>query len=464
MRTIGLAIAASVSVMAGAAHAADQAPAFKAPMAAVPFSWTGFYIGAHAGGAVGVSTSSNVAPFAGFDAGGDFTTLTNVPRNFIWGGQLGVNWQAGPVVFGIEGELGHLGLRASSVRDDDFAGIRAGWYGTATGRIGYAFDRTLFYAKGGGIWARLENTATDLDGGIADPLDISVLSRTRFGWTLGGGVEHAFASAPNWSVRVEYMYADFGTERSANLAGELYDHSNEVHTVKFGVNYRPGWFGPVASAPVPAPVYNWTGFYIGLHGGGALADSSAIGTDDAFDNTPTRLNLAPGGFMGGAQAGFNWQAGWAVFGIEAEVGHLGDLRQEVTTSDDFMSVRYGWYGTLTGRFGLAYGNTLFYAKAGGAWARIDNTAGDLDGAPLVPDPTDFVSVSATRFGWALGGGIEHAFAPNWSLKAEYLYMRFNNFTLGNLDGESFDFRNDVHTAKLGINYRFGGASPVVARY
>src|SRR5687768_1476384 len=107
MRTIGLAVAASVSVLAGA-HAADKAPpAFKAPMAAVPFSWTGLYIGAHVGGAVGVSTSSNVTPFGGFD-NGDFTTLTNVPRNAIWGGQLGVNWQAGPVVFGIEGELGHL--------------------------------------------------------------------------------------------------------------------------------------------------------------------------------------------------------------------------------------------------------------------------------------------------------------------------------------------------------------------
>jgi outer membrane immunogenic protein len=464
MLKLGVLLVTSVSVLTGVAHAADKAPPmFKAPVAAIPFSWTGFYIGAHAGGAVGVATSSNVAPFGGFDQA-EFTTLTNVPRGAIFGGQLGFNWQAGPVVFGLEGELGHLDLRTSSTRDDDFAEVRAGWYGTATGRIGYAFNRTLFYVKGGGAWTRLENVATDLDGGIADPLDVTRLSRTHFGWTLGGGVEHAFASAPNWSVKAEYMYTDFRTDRSANLSGEFFDHRNEIHTVKLGVNYRPSWFGPVASAPAPLPVYNWTGFYIGAHGGGALADSSSIGSDDAFDQGPTRLNLAPRGFLGGAQAGYNVQAGWAVFGIEAEVGYLGDLRKEVVTSDDFMSVRYGWYSTLTGRLGVALGNTLVYAKAGGAWARIENVAGDLDGAALLPDATDFTNVSKTHSGLALGGGIEHAFAPNWSLKAEYLYLNFDDVISTNLDGETYRHRNDVHTAKLGINYRFGAAAPVVARY
>jgi outer membrane immunogenic protein len=340
-----------------------------------------------------------------------------------------------------------------------------GAYATLTGRIGYAFDRTLFYAKGGGAWARVDNFAADVDGAIFDPTATTSVRRDRFGWTVGAGVEHALAFAPRWSVKAEYLYMNFGTDRSFDLSGFGYDHRNEVHTFKVGVNYRPGWFGGApAAAPIVASVYNWTGFYVGVNVGYGLADQS---TDNltpfgGFDEgAPVRANLAPKGFVGGGQAGYNWQAGWAVLGIEAEAGYLG-MRKEVTAIDDFTRAEYGWYGVLAGRAGVALDRTLLYAKFGGAWARIKNTASDLDAG--VFDPLDFSSISKTHFGWAVGAGIEHAFLPNWSLKGEYLYLGFDKVRSFNATpGEAFEHRNEVHTAKIGLNYKFGGTA-VVARY
>ena len=80
------------------------------------------------------------------------------------------------------------------------------------------------------------------------------------------------------------------------------------------------------------------------------------------------------------------------------------------------------------------------------------------------DPLDFSSITKTHFGWAVGAGIEHAFLPNWSLKGEYLYLGFDKVRSFNATpGEAFEHRNEVHTAKIGLNYRFGGTA-VVARY
>ena len=469
MRKISAAVATSVSLLAGTAFAADQAPpVLKAPPLAAPFSWTGFYIGGHAGIAVGVATSSS-GTLGAFDDP-DFDTITNVPRNVFWGGQVGFNYQIGPAVIGIQGDLGHLGLDATTIRSDHAAEARFRGYATQTGRLGYAFDRTLFYAKGGGAWARISNVAGDLDGPFPayDPTAVTALGGTRSGWVLGGGVEHALSFAPNWSVKVEYLYMDFGTERTFDTSGFAYDHRNQIHTAKLGVNYRPSWFGAMpASAPIAAPVYNWTGFYIGVNGGYGVADvttTNAPGFGAYDEGAFIQTNLAPARFFGGAQAGYNWQAGWGVFGIEAEGGYLG-MRQEVTAIDDFTRVEFGWYGVLAARAGIALDRTLIYGKFGGAVAHIENTASDLDGVPFVFDPADFSSVTKTRFGWALGGGIEHSFLPNWSLKVEYLYMDFGTFQAFNATpGDVFEHRNTVHTAKLGLNYRFGGATPVVARY
>ena len=99
-----------------------------------------------------------------------------------------------------------------------------------TGRIGFTADRALFYVKGGAAW-------TDLDNSITVGSDVWTKSETRDGWTLGGGIEYAFA--PNWSAFVEYDYYDFG-DKNTVIGDELVKVDTDVSAVKVGVNYRFG--------------------------------------------------------------------------------------------------------------------------------------------------------------------------------------------------------------------------------
>ena len=82
------------------------------------------------------------------------------------------------------------------------------------------------------------------------------------------------------------------------------------------------------------------------------------------------------------------------------------------------------------------------------------------------DPRDLTQITGNRYGWTVGGGVEHQLAANWSWKIEYLYMDFSTPSSTNLDLDTYNHRNTLHTAKIGINYRFGdfGKGPVVAGY
>ncbi len=228
----------------------------------------------------------------------------------------------------------------------------------------------------------------------------------------------------------------------------------------------PVYKAPVYKAP-PVVTYDWSGFYIGAHAGGAWGDTTSTGTAGApFDDVVgTAVNVRPGGWMAGIQLGYNWQVDRYVFGIEGDLGYLG-LKSDMLvgrggTNSDFASVHYGWYGVLAGRAGYAFDTTLLYAKGGLALARISNEVSDLDSGVI--DATDFTSVSGVRAGWAIGAGLEYALSRQWTMKAEYLYMDFGTRTSANLDGDTYEHDNTVHTAKLGLNYRFG-AGPVVAKY
>ncbi|MBX9774446.1 MAG: porin family protein [Xanthobacteraceae bacterium] len=222
---------------------------------------------------------------------------------------------------------------------------------------------------------------------------------------------------------------------------------------------------------VPAPDmipagFSWTGFYVGGHTGIAVGRTTTGNTSPygGFDaGIPLSYDLNPVSVFGGGQLGYNWQYGVYVLGVEADLGYLG-LRETVRPApDDYVSVKYGWYGTVTGRLGFAYDRLLTYVKGGAAVASITNAAGGLTGGVI--DPSDYSAVRKTRLGWTVGSGFELAFAPNWSFKSEYLYMNFGKQTSTNLDGDSFTHKNQVHTWKVGLNYRFGGAAPVVvARY
>jgi outer membrane immunogenic protein len=230
---------------------------------------------------------------------------------------------------------------------------------------------------------------------------------------------------------------------------------------------------PVAKAPasVVAAPFSWTGPYAGLHCGYAWGRTTTSGDAGAFDPPagPIAITIDPDGWLCGAQAGYNWQTGSWLFGVEGDLGYLGVNERAInqgvpTDADDLVAVKYGWYGTLTGRIGPVWDRSALYLKGGAAVAHIHNTAGDANGN----DTGDFTDISKTKWGWALGGGYEQIVSSQWSWKVEYLYLDFGKTTSGNGDGNTFEHRNRVHTVKLGLNYRFATGkypvAPVVTKY
>jgi outer membrane immunogenic protein len=206
---------------------------------------------------------------------------------------------------------------------------------------------------------------------------------------------------------------------------------------------------PVYKAPPPAVVaaYNWSGFYVGGHIGGAWGSEEA--TDIA---TGIRASTDPDGFIGGVQAGYNWQADRWVFGIEGDWSWSGADGSNTLVGVPFTS-NDSWYATLTGRVGYAWDNWLWYVKGGAAWADKEYSY------------AGFGTISDTRVGWTVGTGVEWALGPQWSAKLEYNYLDFGKDTY-NFAPFPIDVDTQVHLVKAGINYRFGGygKAPVVANY
>lgn len=213
---------------------------------------------------------------------------------------------------------------------------------------------------------------------------------------------------------------------------------------------------PYAKAPAytaPAVVYNWTGFYIGGHVGGAFAGDNRLQSNDAR-------------FLGGVQAGADYQfaPNW-VLGAEAQYSWLsgGTNHNLIFPAGTVVNGRVAdQIGSVTGRVGYTWGPGLIYAKGGYAW-RDGNTIGVANAAG-VPQP--FTTSGNSKDGYTVGAGLEYLFAPNWSAKAEYQYYNFGNTTLTTapVDAVGARFRNDEHSVKVGVNYRFGWGGAPASRY
>jgi outer membrane immunogenic protein len=214
-----------------------------------------------------------------------------------------------------------------------------------------------------------------------------------------------------------------------------------------------------AVAPL-APIYDWTGFYIGVSGGGS------VGASDHIDRA-TGLSDANGynitGGLGGGTIGYNWQISRFVIGFEgdaswgSEYGSNTDIG--AVGNPAFLSyTKETWVATARLRAGYAVDNLLFYGTGGYAAAGAQAGVKDANTLALL------ASTTSTHSGWTAGGGIEWGFAPNWSAKFEMLYMQLNSVAFNTVQGEgprSVPLNDTL--ARVGINYRFGGG-PVVAKY
>lgn len=198
-------------------------------------------------------------------------------------------------------------------------------------------------------------------------------------------------------------------------------------------------------APPPAyvaPIYNWTGLYVGVHGGygwGHL-DAGALGSTDQN-----------GGFVGG-QVGYNWQPAGSpwVFGLEFDsawaniedsyTATAGGVTASVSSDVDYL-------GSFRGRVGYAGWDPrlLLYVTGGLGWAH-----NEISAAVTFPGVYAAGSVSNTHVGYTVGGGLEYAISGPWSLKAEYLYYGLGDENYGGVNADL-----NIHTVKVGLNYRFG---------
>ncbi len=238
---------------------------------------------------------------------------------------------------------------------------------------------------------------------------------------------------------------------------------------------------PPVVAPIPA--FSWTGCFVGAHGGYAWAkndirEQTTFSSGSAFSGSQSQDTS---GAIFGGQIGCDYQ-----FATNWVVGIQGDLASARLPSGMFHSLqdtdesallhfRTDWIASITGRVGVTgwLPRTLLYVRGGVAWVKNRYQINDLD-ALTIAGGSENVTISQTRTGWTIGGGIEYAIAPNWSVFAEFNHYDFgtkNLFHAATSPGStrSFDINTTqrIEAVRVGVNYRFDfgkGKAPVVAKY
>ena len=198
---------------------------------------------------------------------------------------------------------------------------------------------------------------------------------------------------------------------------------------------------PVNKAPIAAPPYNWSGFYVGANFGGAWTNGSLNIPGNNFYGGITE-------FIGGVQAGYNIQAGHLLFGVEGDIDWA-SFNHPALPVPTLGSVSHRWMSTVAGRVGLVDDRWLVFAKLGGGWVHSDATV-NVPGSPSW-------NGSSTNGGWLIGGGIEYGFKAHWTVKLEYDYLALSSWNSATLPAVGLS--RDVQMIKAGINYKFESGFP-----
>ena len=279
--------------------------------------------------------------------------------------------------------------------------------------------------------------------------------RRRQAWPRGWGLTGASLND----------YQGFiGMKLASGILGMTLASAMAIVSANAADMYRPVEGGSYKDAP--APVEPWTGPYVGINGGYAWGGDSNV---TGFTPTPPpapAITITSGiataaadpvfgsnGWFGGAQAGYNWQRGNLVFGVEADIQGA-DIKGSATTAGPTTAENsLDWFGTVRGRVGYAVGSALLYGTGGFAAGGVQDklTAG---GTTLKHD--------ATATGYAAGGGLEYALSPSWSGKAEYQYINLGSDSLTDAgSGATATFNHEYNTVRLGLNYHIrGGYEPL----
>jgi outer membrane immunogenic protein len=478
---------------AGTLDAAAAAPFYKAPSVTVPWTWAGFYLGAHGGYGWAEDPFSNrvvanVVPLSGVTS-----------KGFVGGFQAGANWQSRSVVGGLEIDLSGTGIKGSAsnamvtgrfatqaTQTDKFDPV-----GSARVRIGYLVTPgLLLYGTGGLGWTRL---VTDQDtvrtGGVpAVVTSVATTPNWLMGWVAGLGLEARLGNT-NWLGRVEYLHYDFGSGGPSQIA--IVGTTTTVATsgnltadlVRAGLSYklngdRIGGAG-YAAMPVKAPVaavWSWSGFYVGGHAGYGWGrdpfTAMVVPSVLVLPNPPPVLltGVNSQGYVGGFQAGANWQFGNAVGGAEIDLSKT-DVRGSISAAGveglgraltGAQTDKFDLLGSARARVGyLVLPEVLLYGTGGLAWTRLEQTATTSNS-----NGTTVTFMPSWRFGWTAGaGGQVRLWNSNWLARLEYLHYDFGgsaNSTLGVTNTVAgSDIQNFVLTHRVkadvvraGIDYKF----------
>ena len=476
---------ASVGVVALTSASASAAD-FKGPTpaAVAPWSWSGFYIGAHAG--YGWARD----PFTDAVFGNKIPPLLGINSNgFLGGFQAGANVQHGPWVGGLEIDLSGTNIRGSTSSTGTLE-INPGetltttfrqtdkfdWIGSARARLGYVpWPNLLLYGTGGLAWTRFNQTQSlDLSGnpgGTTTTATQTVSTPTwRFGWVAGAGVETRLWDS-NWLARIEYLHFDFrdsGNSISTEGGGLTTDNLT-VDVVRAGLSYKFGqgpWAGTASGAyaadmPLKAPrvagaPWSWSGFYLGGHFGYGWGR-------DPFNELGFSLALNgvnSNGVLGGFQAGINRQSGAWVGGLEVDLTASaieGSRSVAALSGEDTVTRRqtdrFEMLGSARARLGyLVWPSVLVYGTGGLAWTRfvqteesVTTTGGVLSFSSTSADPS-------WRFGWIAGAGVEtRLWDTNWLGRIEYLHYDFGQAQPTSLSTTSGRLTADV--VRAGLSYK-----------
>jgi outer membrane immunogenic protein len=234
------------------------------------------------------------------------------------------------------------------------------------------------------------------------------------------------------------------------------------------------------SPPPPPAAFTWDGFYLGGQIGGGWATDKLIETDPDFANKETgHGSLGESGIIGGAHAGYNWQFGSVVTGLEGDFEGtslrkssdclgIGSATLGPCGQSRLYSFRTAlpWQGSARARLGYAFGNVLVYGTGGVAIADISTRYATSLPTALSNGSQSF---DRTKAGVTLGGGVEYAIDANWSARAEYRFSDFGKVTNPTTSAggvwDGFSQRHSVteNAVLFGVSYKFG-APAAAARY
>ncbi len=355
------------------------------------------------------------------------------------------------LILGVEADYSWSRMGGSVVDGEaDRQGVETDYFRTVRGRLGAATDEMMVYITGGYGFTR---TTLSVENGT-DGLSIN-----SNGFVYGAGLEYAIA--PGITLKGEWLrmaldhnllssdqLGSAGGALDALMHGDDDDHFSlsGLDIFRLGINFQLGALTAnsnsmaVSGYRSAADSVDFSGFYAGVHVGYDNADVGGQFDDSGNPNPPANFALFDmAALNGGIQAGYNFQSGSIVYGLEADYTWTRSGDSFVDGENSRQELSIDRYSTVRGRLGVVSSNLLVFATAGIGWSELDLS---------VENGTDGLSIGQS--GWAYGGGLEWSFTENLSLKAEYLRIEIDegieaadNSALDNLsdgdDGDSLSF-------------------------